>query len=151
MPKIKLNLKDVRPGMEPIPAGRYPIEVVDADIREGKDSGQPYLWLHMKVVEGEQEKRRLFFQGTLNQDSEGLGITFASINALFGEDLTGGEEIYELDSDDLIGLDAVAVVAIEKDPEGVDRNRVKYLRDLVGEAAEAKALKKDESEDRPWD
>lgn len=151
MPKIKLNLKDVRPGMEPIPAGRYPIEVVDADIREGKDSKQPYLWLHMKVVEGEQEKRRLFYQGTLNQDSEGLGITFASINALFGEDLTGSEDMYELDTDDLIGLDAVAVVDIEPNLDGEDRNRVKYLRGLEGEAAEAKSLKKDESEERPWD
>ena len=148
MPKLKLNLKDVKPGMDPVPAGRYPIEVVDADIRFGKDSSNPYLWLHLKVVDGEFQKRRLFFQGTLDQESEGLGITFSSINALLMADVTGAE--YELDTDELVGLEAVAVVGIEKDDMGAERSRVKYLRALEGEAAELAQTRRAEAADSPW-
>lgn len=143
MPKLKLDLRQVKAGSEPIPEGHYDVEVIDADIREGKDSGQPYLWLHAKVLEGEHQNRRLFFQSTLNHESQGLGITFASVNALLGEDVCGQE--FELDTDDFIGCEAVAVVSIEQTPEGEDRNRCKYLRpiDPDSDLATARAEKKE--------
>lgn len=146
MAKLKLDLREVKAGSEPVPEGRYPVEVVDADIRTGQESGQPYLWLHLKIVEGEQANRRVFFQGTLNQDSDGLGITMASVNALMGEDVTGSQ--YELDTDDLIGLDCDAVVSIEKGLEGEPRNRVKYLRPYA--PGSDRAVASEEADDRPW-
>ncbi len=148
MPKMKLDLRGVKAGSEPIPDGRYPVEVVDADIRTGQDSGQPYLWLHLRVTEGDQENRRVFFQGTLNADSQGLGITMGSINALMGEDVTGKQ--FELDTDELVGLEADAIVVIE-DPseEGQDaRNRVKNLKPIDPDSD--RAVAKEEEGDRPW-
>jgi len=148
MPKLKLDLRGVKAGSEPIPDGRYPVEVVDADIKTGKESGQPYLWLHLRVTEGEQENRRVFFQGTLNSESQGLGITMGSINALMGEDVTGKQ--FELDTDELVGLEADAIVVIE-DPteEGQDpRNRVKNLKPIDPDSD--RAVAKEEEGDRPW-
>lgn len=148
MPKMKLDLRGVKAGSEPIPDGRYPIEVVDADIKKGKESQQPYLWMHLRVTEGEEENRRVFFQGTLNADSQGLGITMGSINALMGEDVTGKQ--FELDTDELVGLEADAIVVIE-DPteEGQDpRNRVKNLKPLDPDSD--RAVAKEEEGDRPW-
>lgn len=145
MAKLKLNLKDIKATTDPVPAGRYPIEVVDADIKTGKESGQPYLWLHLKITEGEQKNRRVFFQGTLNQDSQGLGISFSSINALLGQDVTGQE--FELDTDDLIGEEALAVVDVEDGQDGDPRNRVKYLR--VFPEDHPRRIAKDEEDDRP--
>lgn len=149
MPKVKLDLTGVKAGGEPIPEGVYAVEVVDGDIREGKDSGLPYLWLHLKVAEGEYENRRLFYQGSLGSE-QSLGITMASVNALLGRDVTGQE--YELDTDDLISLKAMARVAVEEPgenaPEGAAdlRNVVKHLKPLTAELQ----AREDEAGERPW-
>lgn len=146
MAKLKLNLTDVKAGSEPIPPGKYPVEVVDADIRMGMESGKPYLWLHLKITEGDHANRRVFFQGTLDQNSDGLGITFATINALLRQDVTGQK--YELDTDDLIGEEALATVDVEKGLEGEDRNRTKYLREFPED--HPRRIAREEEGERPW-
>jgi hypothetical protein len=145
MAKLKLDLREVKTTVDPVPPGRYGIEVIKADVRKGKKSEQPYLWLDMKITEGEWSKRHLFFQGTLNQDSDGLGITFRSINALLRDDVTGA--MFELDTDDLVGCEALAVVKHEEDLEGNMRERVQYLREFDPEDDRAIALA--EAEERP--
>ena len=154
MPKLKLNLKDVKTTMEPIPAGPYPVEVVDADIRDGKDSGKPYLWMHLKIPDDVEEygKRRLFFQGSVDQDNEvALGITIGNLEALYLRSLTG-EEMgdWELDTDDLIGMEGIAIVKIGEDLEGNPRNEVSRLKPLEGEEAETAKAKMDEADETAW-
>ena len=154
MAKLKLNLKDVKTTMEPIPAGPYPVEVVDADIRMGKDSGLPYLWMHLKIPDEVEEygKRRLFFQGGLDQDNDvALGITMGNLEALYLRELTGEEfKDWELDTDDLIGLEAIAIVKIGEDLEGNPRNEVGKLKPLEGEDAEVAKTKMEEADEAAW-
>lgn len=145
--KLKLNLTDVKAGFDPVPPGNYPIEVVEAEIRVGQQSGRDFLWLRLRITEGEHNKRNLFLQHTLIPESLGLNITVESLNALYGEDISGTPD-FELDCDALIGMTAIAQVNWEKDHEGEDKENVKGLKPF--EEGSKEAIEKTEADETPW-
>ncbi|MBX9874433.1 MAG: DUF669 domain-containing protein [Beijerinckiaceae bacterium] len=60
---------DDRGGLDPIPPGRYELEVVDSDLVQTKSGTGMLLKLQHRVVSGQYENRRIFSQHNFKNDN----------------------------------------------------------------------------------
>lgn len=128
-------------GLEPIPAGTYEAEVVEA--KEGVSRTEnPKIDLRWKILGGSQDGRVVF--DTLAFSPNALWRVKNTLLGLgFSKDFTG-----DVTPEDLIGRSATIMVTIETsdqiDPETGEpyppRNRISKVKALAG--AKAKAAKK---------
>ena len=107
---------DDRDSFEPIPPGRYELEVVDSDLVQSKSGKGMLLKLQHRVVSGAYENRRIFTQHNFQHDNataQEIGQReIKYLCAAIGH--TGPLE----DSNDLHGIPFMASVKIERDQSG---------------------------------
>ena len=118
------GLAEAKSGFDLLEAGEYPVEVTKIDIKATKDGEGKYLNWQLNITDGDSMGRTLFFTSPITNQA-GLGITKAALKAV-GYDVP--TDFSELDTDELIGLGAVALVDIDNsyDPDN-PRNKVKKL------------------------
>ena len=107
---------DDRDSFEPIPPGRYELEVVDSDLVQSKSGKGMLLKLQHRVVSGSYENRHIFTQHNFQHDNataQEIGQReIKYLCAAIGH--TGPLE----DSNDLHGIPYMASVKIERDSSG---------------------------------
>ena len=54
---------------QPIPAGLYTVEVEKVGVKEGRDSGRPYLSWQLNILEGDYKGRKLFEKTSLQEQA----------------------------------------------------------------------------------
>lgn len=108
---------------ETIPTGEYVVEVVDALVDDGKFG--PQVAFNLQVVEGEHSgvNMRAWTSATFSPKSR----LYSWAAALFGAAIPAG---YDLDTQDLIGRRARAVVLVKEKTDGQMFNKVDNLRPL---------------------
>lgn len=106
---FKLNFADTELfSFDPIPAGTYEFEVVDAETKTS-NAGNEYINLQMAVAGGDFDGRRVF--AGLHFTEKALGMTMGALMA-FGyeeEELRAG---IDLDPEDLLGEHCLARVKV---------------------------------------
>ncbi len=131
---------DAKEGFDPLPAGKYLVEVTDSEeVETGPDSKttreygpQPMIKLELQCQEEEYEGRRLWTNLVFSPKS--LGMSKAALRALNYkvEELESADLV--IDADELVGLRALAVVTQGKNPKTQeDNNSVKRLLPLDSE------------------
>lgn len=107
---------DDRDNLEPIPPGRYELEVVDSDLVQAKSGKGTLLKLQHRVVSGRFENRRIFTQHNFqHENATAQDIGQREIKALCAA--IGHMGPLE-DSNDLHGIPFMASVKIEQDKSG---------------------------------
>lgn len=139
MGEMRVNFAEVElNNFEPVPEGRYNVQVETVEVRESKSSDYDYLNWELRILDEEYEDKRLWM------------ITSLSPKAMFKlkellidlEVIDGEEEDFPIEWDDdvdvtpkegpvltapdVIGIEAVAVVENEL-YEGKEQNRVEQL------------------------
>lgn len=119
---MNLDFTDVKDGFEAIPAGEYPVKVVECEKKMNKAQTGEYLNFAYEVCDGgDQEGARVYDICSLTPKA--LWKLKATLKAL-GFDVTG---VVDFDVADTIGLECIAVVTVEQ-YEGRNVNRVKEIR-----------------------
>lgn len=108
--------EDERDNLDPIPPGRYELEVVDSDLVQTKSGKGMLLKLQHRVTSGQFENRRIFTQHNFqheNATAQEIGQReIKNLCAAIGH--MGPLE----DSNDLHGIPFMASVKIEQDKSG---------------------------------
>lgn len=124
MPVLNLsNTKDN--AFEPIPAGIYPLEVVELSEKVGKESGVPYLNVQFAVAaDHEFANRRIFTTMTYDEEKAWLLVQF--LRALGYTD----EELQEVSIDEeffdkVTGMEVTANVQKEQKGDYPEKNVIK--------------------------
>ena len=109
MPRIStpVSLKDIKSGFDPIPEGSYLVRVVTIQHIPTSKSGNPYLKFEFEVSEGDHTGRKLWANASLQ--SQALWKLRQILEA-FGASFDDAG----FDTDDLVGLEAIAVVGIDE-------------------------------------
>lgn len=103
---------DDRDNLEPIPPGRYELEVVDSDLVQAKSGKGTLLKLQHRVVSGPHENRRIFSQHNFqHENATAQDIGQREIKALCAA--VGHMGPLE-DSNDLHGIPFMATVKMSK-------------------------------------
>lgn len=107
-------------GFDPVPRGRYIVQVEEAEIRDGNKA--PYLNIQFNIIgPAEYEGRKLFDILSFSPKALFRLKRFYIAAGATKEQLAGQ---FEVDPDDLIDVVVGAAVKIEKSEEYGDRNRI---------------------------
>jgi hypothetical protein len=130
-------------GGDPVPPGVYLCEVEEAVVKtsqnEGEEVGYPYVNIRLRIVEGEEIDRVIFY--TASTAPKGIGFTkavFASFGVDTSRNISGStDELGNLLEPDLLGLQCEATVVRRRRTNkrtGVteDRNDVVKLVGFAG-------------------
>lgn len=146
---ISVDLSEVESGGGRLPDGDYLMEVEEASIETGKDSGEDYVKFVFAVADGEYKGRKIFHNCSLQPQA--LFNLRGVLEALEVEIPKDGK--LNIDCEELIELKCGAAIANEK-YEGKDRPRAVefFPASELEEEAPAKGDKgnksKDEDEER---
>jgi hypothetical protein len=111
-------------GPAPIPAGRYLLEIVDSQSVDNKKGTGKYLFLIMRVVEGQYEGRKVFDRiNYINVSEQAQQIAQKQLKRLCGLCGVTGQLI---DSEQLHFKRFYATVAVKPDEGYGPQNEVKY-------------------------
>jgi hypothetical protein len=123
-----LNLSKVpENAYEPIPAGIYQLEVVEADEREGKESGKPYLNVQFAVPADADEyaNRRVFCKMTYEEEKAFMLVGFLRALGYTDSELEAFE-INEEFLEEIVGTEVTAQVKVTPAKDGYDaKNDIK--------------------------
>lgn len=146
---LRVNLSNVESGsFDPIPAGKYPLNVFDGELRESGDNakhpGAQYIAWEFIVASGEFEDRHLWDNTIFSHDGCDCGDSaaiekfekgFFKLKGLLAATQKWSAE--ELDSDeftfdieDVIGSSVLAGVTRRNDPEYGESNVIKSYKVL---------------------
>lgn len=117
-----IDFTGVSSGFEVIPEGQYPVAVFKIEQKDGQ-SGFPYLNWTLKIQEGDQANRNLFFMTSLKP--EALWKLKESLLAL-GYDKEELKGNFDFDPQALCGTECIAEV-IHEEYKGETRDRVAKL------------------------
>jgi hypothetical protein len=111
---------------EPLPPGKYKVQITQSEMRPTKDGSGSYLWLELDVLEGEHAGRKLFDRLNLNnsnpQTVEIAQRTLSSICYAVGR-------LKVSDSSDLHLIPMTVDVRVRPPKGEYDAsNRIRYLR-----------------------
>lgn len=113
----------VQTKFETIPVGEYVVEVADAMLTDGKFGDQVEFLL--RVAEGPHENKMLKSWTSASFSPKSRLYSYAQ--ALFGNPIPPN---YDLDTGDLVGRRAIAVVLVREKPDGAAYNKIDGLRAL---------------------
>lgn len=142
------NVEVEQRDFEPIPAGKYVLQVADAEVRETKSGTGEYIWAELEVVGSDFEGRKIFTNFNIKNDNEkAVEIGMQQLKSMM---LAAGKKDCALkNASDLCGLRALAKVKVRKDETWGDRNEVHYW--IIPEAgSEVPGVGVDESEKIPF-
>lgn len=112
---------------DPIPAGKYKLQVIDSKITETSTGSGQMLELTLEVMEGPFERRRIWDRLNIrNQSAQAQSIAQQSFRALC---LSAGVDHVVKDSEELHWKPFIARVTIQTDKTGqyAPQNRVQYI------------------------
>jgi hypothetical protein len=68
---------------EVIPGGKYPVQIVQSEMRPTKDGGGQYLWLEEEIIDGEYKGRKLWDRLNLtNNNAHAVEIAQRTLSAI---------------------------------------------------------------------
>jgi hypothetical protein len=106
---------------EPIPAGKYLVRVVDAELQDTKDGSGQYIKAQFEVIGDSYSGRKIFHNfNTKNKNPQAVQIGLGQLKSLVE---CSGSNNFKLNSPmDLVNMEAVANVKIKKSAEYEDQN-----------------------------
>lgn len=123
---IDLNLSNVQAqeSIEPVPPGLYHVSVEDTDFAFAKSSGAPMLKITFNIEDGDFAGRKLFDNYMLNHE---VGMKRLKALAVASNHPNPS---YIADSEEFHGLECLAKVKLETDPEGKydPKNKISYFK-----------------------
>lgn len=116
-----------------VPAGLYPVQCVDAEIRQSEKGGV-YIATTFEVFAGEFEGRKIFHNFNIqNANNSAVEIGKRSLKRLM---VASGSSNFVLKAaDELIGLQCLAKTRIKIDPEYGDQVVITDFREIKKEQA----------------
>lgn len=134
---INVDFSDV-PTNEPVPDGRYPVVVEQAEIRDSKSSDSQYINWELRIMDGEYANRRLFMMTSLSKKALWrLRAVLKNLGCYPGDKFTiekdEGSGIMLFPQ--VVGATGVAVSKIET-YQGEERSRTEELLDDNGQDVE---------------
>ena len=122
---------------EPIPAGKYQVQIVNSEMRPTKNGLGQYLWMELVVTDGQFANRRLFDRlNLINQNPQAVEIAQRTLSAICHA--TG--QLSVSDSEQLHNRPMVAKVEIKPaDGQYAAANEVKGYEAVSGRPATAVA------------
>lgn len=109
-------------GFEPIPRGRYKVEVVDASQEGPGPSGSYYIAVQFRIIDDEEyDNRRLFHNFSLSKKIVKRFQQFLIATGWKKEDL---ESQVDIDLEDLLEVECVVSVKIELSEDYGARNAI---------------------------
>jgi len=142
---VRVNLSDTEAGgFEPFPAGRYPLNVFDGEIRtsesdEAKHPGSQYIAWDFTVAGGEYDGRHVWSNTIIDHGdcecSDGdkfMKGLFALKGLLAATAKWSPEEMdadeFEFEIDDVLGSVVVGTITIRKSEQWGDSNEIKRFK-----------------------
>ena len=152
---MKIDLSGTQPPTyDPIPAGTYTVDVVNAEIRDTQNGAGKYVNVEMQVQMPDGNQRTLYdvivYEHTSDMAQQIGSARLRSLSDAAGLDAT------DFDTDDLAGKRVQARIGIQKkDP---DRNEVKVYKSLndvqptpvQADAPAANGSTEPQLSNRPW-
>lgn len=131
----------VKEGFEPLPAGKYLVEVTDAEEKETSGDGKtpkgtPMIAFELTVADADEDwaGRKLWMNVVFGGKS--LGMAKSTLRALGATD-ADFESGSEINAEDFIGKQAYAMAAVGRNPKTeMPNNNVKRLMPLSEEESE---------------
>ena len=124
MSKMTLDLSSVEStsNFDPLPPGWFPFEVLSAEVGRSKSSNNPMITVELSCLHPDHEGRRVWDYFVLSSD-----IGLSRLKALLQ---AGGHPNpdHPNDSDELLGLRVECKLAIQRDEQFGDKNKVKGVR-----------------------
>jgi hypothetical protein len=141
---INVNLTGITDrDFEPVPAGKYLVEVASCELRttgpNAKTPGAPMINWGFRILDEAFSGRMIFTNSLLGANSLWKLRQFLIAFGYTAEDLEGE---FELEPDDMIGMIAMATVTMRADNQGEMRNDIRRLSaapDVIGDEAAAAA------------
>lgn len=142
---IRVNLSDVDGGFDPLPAGRYVLNVFDGEIRTSGDNakhpGSQYIAWEFTVASGDFEGRHVWTNTVIDHGDCDCGQAETFNKGLFQlRDLlaaTGrwtAEELaaddFDFEIEDVVGQQVSAQLTVRQSEEYGDQNQIKRFRPL---------------------
>ena len=148
---FKAEGHDVSDNFSPFPSGVYKVALVKVERKDGSKPGAMYLNCQFKVVEGKHAKRMIFHIFNLqNNNAQTVEIAEKQLRQLM---LAAGVPTLkdQWDLSDLMNKPAEARIAIQKDEEYGDKNKINAFIVPEGHETKSSAGKQDEPKGDPWD
>jgi len=137
MSTLNFDANTVEPstGFDPIPAGKYPVVIVESEMKPTKSGTGRYLELTFEVIDGEYRGRKVWARLNLeNPNATAVEIARAELSAI----CRAVNVMQPRDSVELHNLPLVVTVRCKKNPDTDEiTNEVKgyAARDTAGAAA----------------
>ena len=111
---------------EVVPTGKYPVHIVNSEMKETKGGDGKFLWMELEILDGQHKGRKLFDRlNLINSNQQAVEIAQRTLSAIC--QATGQVQIS--DSQQLHGRAMLASVRVR--PAGPDKNGI--MRDAQNE------------------
>jgi hypothetical protein len=108
---------------EALPRGRYHVTVFEGEVKQSgpnaKHPGADYLAWTLKVQEGKYSNRNVWYNTSLTEEARGLLKAF--LQCFYEEDELNNPD-FELDINDVVGRECIAVVRVGTNPNTGEAN-----------------------------
>lgn len=136
MPIPTGSLEGVKSGFDPLPAGRYDVEVTDAEetkaSQEAKNPGAPMIKIEFTVINDEEyEGRKLWLNLVFTEKS--MGPVKGNLLALGYTEEEMADKKFEVNADELVERRAIALVKVGTNPKTKEANNSVKRLAPVGE------------------
>jgi hypothetical protein len=117
----------------PVPDGEYPVRILSVpEVKQSGNTGQNYISVRLEVVGevGAQDVYDIIMlpaEGQTPESNEKRKLRLKRFCDAFGIGYEGGQ----IDLASAEGLDAIAILSVENDPEYGERNRVRRYRQAM--------------------
>ena len=110
---------------EPLPPGRYIVQIVASEMRSTRDGSGQFLWLELDVIEGEHLGRKLWDRlNLINPNAQAVEIAQRTLSAI----CHAAGKLQVQDSEELHLIPMLADVKVQPPRNGYDAsNKVRYL------------------------
>ena len=134
MASLNFDASQVDPtdNFAPVPAGDYPVIIVESEMKPTKNGGGEYLQMVLEVIEGPMKGRKLWERLNLvNSNSTAVEIAQKALSQI----CHAVKVLTPQDSHELHGKPLVATVTIKEDPQYGPRNEIKKYAEMGGAPA----------------
>lgn len=155
MPGLKVNFAEIEGSYDPLPEGRYDVEVERVEVRESKSSEHDYFNWEFNVLHEDHEGRKLWMITSLSPKAMfRLKDTLIALEVIEEDEEVDFEWEDDVDitpqegplvtNPELQGLTGIVAVVTNEVYDGKERNRVNdvYLGDAEEEPPEPEEEKK---------
>ncbi len=136
MALINVDVRDVDAssgGFEPIPAGHYPAQVTDSEVKQTKKGNGSYLSLEFTVIGEKYANRKIWLNlNTDNPNPKAVGIAKGQLAAIC--DCIGHPGLVN-DSQELHMKPMIIDVVIKRDEQYGDKNEIRGFSNINGDVS----------------